>query len=51
MWAKGGDLNECKVFDAEYPYIELNYKIAKNREGERDLTGKFKFINNIGRFQ
>ena len=51
MWAKGGDLNDCKVFDAEYPYIELNYKIAKNREGERDLTGKFKFINHIGRFQ
>ena len=51
MWARGGDINNCRVFDDEYPYIELDYRIAKNREGERDLTGRFKFINNIGRFQ
>lgn len=51
MWARGGDINNCRVFDGDHPYVELDYKIAKNREGERDLMGKFKFINQIGRFQ
>jgi replicative DNA helicase len=51
MWARGGDLQNCRVYDGETNYLELNYKIAKNREGERDLMGKFKFINHIGRFQ
>ena len=51
MWARGGDINNCKVFDGKTTYLELDYKIAKNREGERDLMGKFKFINNIGRFR
>ena len=51
MWANGGDLQNCRVFDGNVNYLELNYKIAKNREGERDLMGKFKFINQIGRFQ
>jgi len=51
MWARGGDLQNCRVFDGKVSYLELDYKIAKNREGERDLMGKFKFINQIGRFQ
>jgi replicative DNA helicase len=51
MWARGGDLQNCRVFDGKTSYLELDYKIAKNREGERDLMGKFKFINQIGRFQ
>jgi replicative DNA helicase len=51
MWARGGDINNCKVFDGKTTYLELDYKIAKNREGERDLMGKFKFVNNIGRFR
>ena len=51
MWARGGDLQNCRVHDGSTSYLELNYKIAKNREGERDLMGKFKFINHIGRFQ
>ena len=51
MWARGGDLNNCRFTDGKTSYIELDYKIAKNREGERDLTGKFKFINQIGRFR
>jgi len=51
MWARGGDLNNCKQFDGKTTYVELDYKIAKNREGERDLMGKFKFINHIGRFK
>lgn len=51
MWARGGDINNCRVFDGKTTYLELDYKIAKNREGERDLMGKFKFINHIGRFK
>lgn len=51
MWARGGDLQNCRVFDGKTSYLELSYKIAKNREGERDVMGKFKFINQIGRFQ
>mgnify|MGYP003123126566 CR=1 FL=1 len=51
MWARGGDLQNCRVFDGTTSYLELDYKIAKNREGERDLMGKFKFINHQGRFQ
>jgi replicative DNA helicase len=51
MWARGGDLQNCRVFDGKTNYLELSYKIAKNREGERDVMGKFKFINQIGRFQ
>jgi replicative DNA helicase len=51
MWAKGGDLNNCRFSDGTTEFIQLDYKIAKNREGERDLMGKFKFINNIGRFK
>ncbi len=51
MWARGGDINNCKVYDGKTTYLELDYKIAKNREGERDLMGKFKFVNNIGRFR
>jgi replicative DNA helicase len=51
MWAKGGDLNNCRFSDGTTEFIELDYKIAKNREGQRDLMGKFKFINQIGRFK
>tara|TARA_X000001388_G_scaffold43958_2_gene31050 strand:+ start:2152 stop:3477 length:1326 start_codon:yes stop_codon:yes gene_type:complete len=51
MWARGGDLNNCRYSDGTTEFIELNYKIAKNREGQRDLMGKFKFINHIGRFK
>lgn len=51
MWARGGDINNCRFTDGQNSYIELDYKIAKNREGERDLMGKFKFINQIGRFR
>lgn len=53
MWAAyDGDIDKSKMIDANgSPYIDLRYKIAKNREGERDTLGNFKFINQIGRIQ
>lgn len=52
MWPRGGDVDTCRVTDSNgVSYLEMDYNIAKNREGERDLKGRFKFINHIGRFQ
>jgi hypothetical protein len=53
MWASnGGDVEKSKMVDTNgVSYINLKYKIAKNREGERDTTGFFKFLNYTGRFQ
>ena len=52
MWPKGGDIDSCRSIDPNgVPYLEMDYNVAKNREGERDLKGRFKFINQIGRFQ
>ncbi len=53
MWPSAyGDVEKSKKTDINgTPYIDLKYKIAKNREGERDTTGYFKFLNHIGRFQ
>jgi replicative DNA helicase len=28
MWARGGDLQNCRVFDGKVSYLELDYKIA-----------------------
>lgn len=52
MWPRGGDMDSCKVMvKGGGSYLEMDYNIAKNREGERDLKGRFKFLNNIGRFK
>lgn len=53
MWAShDGDIDKSRMIDSKgLSYIDLRYKIAKNREGERDTVGNFKFINHIGRFQ
>ena len=52
MWPKGGDIDTCRTIDPNgVSYLEMDYNVAKNREGERDLKGRFKFINHIGRFQ
>jgi|TARA_R110000744_G_C19348120_1_gene560147 replicative DNA helicase len=52
MWPKGGNADSCKAVDSNgVSYLEMDYNVAKNREGERDLKGRFKFINHIGRFQ
>jgi replicative DNA helicase len=53
MWAAcDGDIDKSKKVDTNGSmYVDLKYKIAKNREGERDTIGNFKFINHIGRLQ
>ena len=50
MWPFGTDLVDSKRSDATGTYALMKYKIAKNREGERDLKGQFKFFNQYGRF-
>jgi hypothetical protein len=52
MWPDGVDVDDARRFDADNtPYVSLKYNIAKNREGERDVKGKLKFLNQTGRFQ
>tara|TARA_A100000171_G_scaffold81_1_gene93 strand:+ start:6657 stop:7970 length:1314 start_codon:yes stop_codon:yes gene_type:complete len=52
MSPNGGDIDHCRRhLDNGVTYLEMDYNVAKNREGERDLKGKFKFLNHIGRFQ
>ena len=52
MYPRGGDVDHCRDIDPHgVPYLAMDYNVAKNREGERDLKGTFKFINSIGRFQ
>jgi replicative DNA helicase len=50
MWPKEGDIESSKTLDNHGPYIEMMYNVAKNREGERDVKGIFKFRSSIGRF-
>tara|TARA_R100001163_G_scaffold15456_2_gene13981 strand:+ start:2292 stop:3611 length:1320 start_codon:yes stop_codon:yes gene_type:complete len=50
MWPFNTDLADSKRSDATGTYALMQYKIAKNREGERDLKGQFKFFNQFGRF-
>ena len=52
MWPKGGNIDTCRATDPHgVSYLEMDYNVAKNREAERDLKGRFKFVNQIGRFQ
>ena len=48
MWPKGGDVESAKQVDAVGPYTELQYSVAKNREGERDVRGIFKLYHCVG---
>ncbi len=50
MWPKEGDIESSKSIDKHGSYIEMMYNVAKNREGERDVKGIFKFRHFIGRF-
>lgn len=50
MWPKEGDVDASKKIDNYGSYIEMQYNVAKNREGDRDVKGIFKFRNTIGRF-
>lgn len=48
MWPKGGDVESAKQVDSLGPYTELQYSVAKNREGERDVRGIFKLYHCVG---
>jgi replicative DNA helicase len=50
MWPKEGDVDASRKVDNYGPYVEMQYNVAKNREGDRDVKGIFKFRNTIGRF-
>lgn len=50
MWAENGDIEESKRLDGLGSYISMKYNVAKNREGERDVKGKFKFYTSRGIF-
>lgn len=50
MWPENGDIESSKRLDGNGPYVNMKYNIAKNREGERDVKGKFKFYHTMGLF-
>ena len=51
MWPHKGDVEASKDKDYKGSYTGLFYKIAKNREGERDVGDYFKFYHCTGRFE
>lgn len=50
MNCKDNDPESAKTSDSYGPYMNINYLIAKNREGERGLRDNFKFYYKEGRF-
>ena len=50
MYPEQGNFEDSKMTDSNGPYTNLEYKIAKNREGERGIIGHFKFYHITGRF-
>ena len=50
MWAENDDVEASKRLDGLGSYISMKYNVAKNREGERDVKGKFKFYTSRGIF-
>jgi replicative DNA helicase len=50
MYPARGDTESSKGIDSRGAYTELVYKIAKNREGERDIGCIFKHYHCVGRF-
>jgi hypothetical protein len=52
LWPNGSDTKEATVYNdpVNGTHISIKYNIAKQREGQRDLYGKFVFQNHIGRF-
>lgn len=51
LWPKNGDIEGAKSTDSKGPFTDLQYAIAKNREGERGVGGYLKFYHCIGRFK
>lgn len=50
MWPDGMSMDIATRIDKSGEYKQMIYNIAKNREGERDVRGVFKFYNQMGRF-
>ena len=50
MWPANNDIEASKNVDSHGAYINMKYNIAKNREGERDIKGNFKFYHTKGLF-
>lgn len=50
MWPEKGDVEASKGSDHRGSYTGLFYKLAKNREGERDVMDSIKFYHCTGRF-
>jgi replicative DNA helicase len=51
MYPKNTDFAKSKKLDRNgRPYVELEYRLVKNREGERDTDGVMILDPNVGRF-
>ncbi len=50
MWPANNDIEESKRLDGNGQFISMKYNIAKNREGERDVKGSFRFYHTKGLF-
>jgi replicative DNA helicase len=51
MFPTKGDIEASKDVDPNgVPYTHMFTKIAKNREGERDILDSIKFFHTVGRF-
>lgn len=50
MWPANNDIEASKNVDSNGAFINMKYNIAKNREGERDIKGNFKFYHTKGLF-
>ncbi len=50
MYPDGMTMDRATRVDINGEYKKMIYNIAKNREGERDVKGEFKFYNKLGRF-
>jgi len=50
MWPMHGSVEESRGMDERGTHTKLRYKLAKNREGERDIIGTLNFYNATGRF-
>jgi replicative DNA helicase len=51
MFPTKGDIEASKDVDSNgMPYTHMFTKIAKNREGERDVLDSIKFFHTVGRF-
>lgn len=51
MYPSEGSVEDSKDQDHKGSFTKLNYKLAKNREGERGIGSVFKFYHCIGRFE